>query len=115
MLIETIKDGAIEFYAATICERHSYREIARYAYQLENFDCPACVWELERDRQAREDRADMLARRGHPSICLCNTCAPHEEEYDRLNAEEAERLVLARLTSPTYCDGPKPVWTEPPF
>lgn len=91
-------------YAATICETHRYREVATYAYQLEQFECPACVALEESDRAEREIRAELAARRGHPSICLCHACAPAEAEYDRLQAEELARLFIAEIHSPDYCD-----------
>lgn len=91
-------------YAATICEKHRQREVAAYVYQLEAFECPVCAAIEDRERQEREIRADLAARRGHPSICLCHACAPQEAEYDRLQAEELARLSVAEVFSPDYCD-----------
>jgi hypothetical protein len=100
----TGRPGMDRGWSAIICDEHGTRATATYVFQLEEMECVRCIAQLDADRQAYEQRADMLAGLGHPSICLCHTCAPWEQEYDRMQAEEAERLVLARLESPDYCD-----------
>lgn len=91
-------------WAATICTTHGTREIATYVFQLEELECPVCVGQDELARREREARAEMLARQGHPSICLCYTCAPQEYEYSQQDAEEAARLFLGEIFSDDYCD-----------
>lgn len=91
-------------YMGTICETHNYREVAQFAYQLENFECMACVAITDRERREHERWIEGLAVRGHPSICLCSACAPWEAEYDRLQEQEAARLFICEIESPNYCD-----------
>lgn len=104
------KSGYDRGYAATVCQTHNWRETASYVYELEAMECPICVTLADRERDEREARAEMLARLGHPSICLCHTCAPWEAEYDRLDAEEAARLHLATIDSPNYCTHYQSPW-----
>ena len=100
--------GCDEGYAATICQEHNYRDTARFVYQLQEIECPACIARADREwreqQERAEIRAELAARRGHPSICLCPACAPSEAEYDRMQAEEDARLFVAEVISPNYCD-----------
>jgi len=94
----------------TICAQHNFvASVGRNVqFALDYYECPTCVAiaddEYARERQQREDWAELAAKRGHPSICLCNACAPWEAEYDRMQAEEAARWFLAEIKSPNYCD-----------
>ena len=102
------RKGLDRGYSALICREHNIREMATYVYQLEEIECPVCVAKADHEHQRQQERAWMLAeaaaQRGHPSVCLCHACAPWEAEYDRIQAEELERLFLAEIESPDYCD-----------
>jgi hypothetical protein len=94
----------------TICAQHNFvATVGRNVqFALDEYECPTCVAiadrEYQRARQQREDWAELAAKRGHPSICLCNACAPWEAEYDRMQEEEVARWFLAEIKSPDYCD-----------
>lgn len=104
------RPGMDRGYAATICEKHNYRDTAPYVYQLEEYECPTCVAIADREYREQQERAWMRAEaaawRGHPSICMCNACYDweSENEFYRMLEEEAARLSVAEIFSPNYCD-----------
>jgi len=94
----------------TICTRHNFvATVGRNVqFALDEYECPTCVAiaddEYARERQQREDWAELAAKRGHPSICLCNACSPEEAEYARWQeSEEANRFSI-EIVSSNYCD-----------
>lgn len=91
-------------YEATICAEHNRREVADYVYQLEELECPVCLARHDRERLEYQAYREMVAGLGHPSICLCALCAPAEDEYDRLEAEQAARRFLGEIFSPNFCN-----------
>lgn len=100
-------------WAATICKTHNYREVATYVYQLEEMECPTCIAKADRERRDFDRWCKQVANSGHPSICLCQLCAPNE--YDHCGGcfqpDGQCKCILATIYSPNHCDHvPNAAW-----